>query len=116
MPSNWEPRGVREGPNYGCESAGTPTHRDTSCKDDAFHGGTLGREGEPIANPGKFESIRFRSGHNGRSAQSRGDQTRRPRAHHDPDLLRVEWIRARLKQNTERKRFTRVPGLKADQA
>src|SRR5947208_2077237 len=102
MPSNWEPRGVREGPNYGCESAGTPTHRDTSCKDDAFHVGTLGCEAEPIANPGKFESIRFRSGNNRRGAQSRPDQAGRLRDNDDSDLLPIGVIQARFKQKRER--------------
>src|SRR5260370_33722962 len=116
MPSNWEPRGVREGPNYGCESAGTPTHRDTSCKDDAFHVGTLGCEAEPIANPGKFESIRFRSGHDRRSAQSRADQAGRLLYPDDPDLLRIGESLARLKLRTTRNRCTASLGLKSHQA
>src|SRR6266567_6499164 len=116
MPSNWGPRGVREGPNYGCESAGTPTHRDTSCKDDAFHVGTLGCEAEPIANLGKFESIRFRSRHNRRAAQSRADQAGRLRDRDEPDLLGIGEIQARLKQNTERNRFPALLCFKADQA
>src|SRR3989442_9392990 len=114
MASNWEPRGVREATNYGCESAATPAHADARQKDDAFHVGTLGCEAEPIANPGKFESIRFRSGHNRRAAQSRADQAGRLRDHDDPDLLRIGEIQARFKQNTERNRFTALLCLKSD--
>ena len=82
--------------------AGTPAHGDAGQKDDAFGVGTFGCEAEPVANPGKFESIRFRGGHNRRATQSGSDQAGRLRNHDDADLLRIRKIQARLKQETER--------------
>src|SRR3979490_1823511 len=102
MASNWESRGVRQGPNYGCESAGTPAHADAGQKHDAFGVGTLGSEAEPVANLGKFENTGFRGGHNRRATQSSSDQAGRLRNHDDADLLRIGKIQTRLKQKTER--------------
>src|SRR5438034_6807062 len=76
MPSNCElrTRSVRKRTNNGCQSPSTPAHGDASQKDHAFRVGTFRCEAEPIANPGKLESIRFRSGHNRRAAQRGSDQ------------------------------------------
>src|SRR6266704_2025329 len=71
MPSNCElrTRSVRKRTNNGCQSPSTPAHGDASQKDHAFRVGTFRCEAEPIANPGKFESIGFRSGRNRRADQ-----------------------------------------------
>ena len=118
MASDWQTRtrGVRKWPNYGCESVGTPADGDSSQKDHAFRVGTFRCEAEPIANPGKFESIRFRTGHDRRATQSGSDQAGRLRDHNDPDLLGIREIQARLKQKTKRHRLTTFPCIKADQA
>src|ERR1700694_4876638 len=117
MASNCEPRtrGVRKWPNYGCESVSTPAHGDAGQKDDAFRVGTFRSEAKPIANPGEFEHIRFRSRHNRRAAQSGSDQAGRLRDHDDADLLAIGKIQARLKQKSKRHRLPALLCLKADQ-
>src|SRR5207247_9117050 len=90
-------------------------HGETSQNDHAFRVGTFRCEAEPIANPGKVESIRFRSVHNRRAAQRGSDQACGLRDHNNTDLLGIEEIQGGLKQKTKRHRLTVLLFLKADQ-
>src|SRR5205814_10569534 len=74
----------------------------------------FGCEAEPIPNPGKLESIRFRSGHNRRAAQRGSDQACGLRDHNNTDLLGTEEIQGRLKQKPKRHRLTVLLCLTAD--
>src|SRR5207244_926292 len=118
MPSNCElrTRSVRKRTNNGCQSPSTPAHGDASQKDHAFRVGTFRCEAEPIANPGKLESIRFRSGHNRRAAQRGSDQACGLRHHNNTDLLGIEESQGGLQQRPKHHRLTVLLCLNADQA